>query len=238
MSNLPAEVSAALEIIEGAAQRLEVSQGGDSQFAKLDQNSGLWTYGVDRTEISADSVWVVSLDSIGMGYIAWGGGNNPPIGREVRPITQGAVDRSALDSGLDWKEVVSVTARCVESEEFPEDVGVQITFEASTLGGKKAVHALLAAMKSFYAGNPGKGDNAPLLKLSSQSYENRRYGGTTVNPIFIIDRWAAPDEVMALLDGDEAAPAAAPEPEPTPEPEPAPARSAKKTATRRRRAAA
>tara|TARA_R110000737_G_C14406401_1_gene455158 strand:+ start:84 stop:464 length:381 start_codon:yes stop_codon:yes gene_type:complete len=92
------------------------------------------------------------------------------------------------------------------------DNGDMLSFDTNSYGGRKGVDTLLGAIKSHAA--EGSQFLYPKIKLSSESYANKKRGGKlTYNPLFEIVSWfdengveesgAAPQVEDKAVDADD-----------------------------------
>jgi hypothetical protein len=87
--------------------------------------------------------------------------------------------------GVPFKRAFSFEAKCLDGE----DAGEEVLYNTNSLGGTKAFDSLLLEIQKSLA-TRGAASSFPVLRLSSESYQNRTYGGDTFNPLFEIVGWS------------------------------------------------
>jgi hypothetical protein len=131
-----ASLSSALRTIQ-----TDVGDGGGMVILKMDK-TGHWVFGADQTEVESDSVWAVNPFSFVHGYIAWGDGvvlaeKMAPV---MDPLPETGPAPEAAKRG--WEMQIGVTLACTNGE----DKGMQARYSATSVGGKRAVQTLAAAI--------------------------------------------------------------------------------------------
>jgi len=194
-----ASLSSALRSIE-----TDVGSGGMA-ILKMDR-TGHWVFGADQTEVEDDSVWAVNPFSFVHGYIAWGDGT--VLAETMAPITEPlpATGPAPEAAKRGWEMQIGVTLACTNGE----DQGMQVRYSATSVGGKRAVQTLAAAIAEQVEKDPAK--PVPLVALRKEHYQHKSYG-RIFTPIFEVVSWASldtgPDETPEPeVEEEEAAPEA------------------------------
>jgi hypothetical protein len=146
-------------------------------FLKIDFESGEWLLGQDA-DIVTDEEILVNTTTIMHGWILWSGGRpnksfvsfTQPLPQPMEPI------------GEDYPS---------EGRSFQGaliDDGEPLAFDTNSYGGRKGVDVLLGKIKAHSA--EGSKHLYPKVKLTSESYANKKRGGKlTYNPVFEIVAW-------------------------------------------------
>ena len=152
---------------------------------KMDR-TGHWVFGADQTEVEDDSVWAVNPFSFVHGYIAWGDG--VVLAEKMAPVTEPLPETGPAPEGAKrgWEMQIGVTLACTNGE----DKGMQARYSATSVGGKRAVQTLAAAIAEQVEKNPAK--PVPLVSLRKEHYQHKSYG-RIFTPIFDIVDWASLD---------------------------------------------
>jgi hypothetical protein len=175
-----ASLSSALRTIQ-----TDVGDGGGMVILKMDR-TGHWVFGADQTEVEEDSVWAVNPFSFVHGYIAWGDGTvlAEKMASVVDPLPETGPAPEAAKRG--WEMQVGVTLACTNGE----DKGMQVRYSATSVGGKRAVQTLAAAIAEQVEKDQTK--PVPLVSLRKEHYQHKSYG-RIFTPIFEITGWASLD---------------------------------------------
>jgi hypothetical protein len=173
-----------------ALRAIETEVGGGGMVILKMDKTGHWVFGADQTEVEDDSVWAVNPFSFVHGYIAWGDGQ--VLGESMAPITEPlpATGPAPEAAKRGWEMQIGVTLACTNGE----DKGMQARYSATSVGGKRAVQTLAAAIAEQVEKNPAK--PVPLVALRKEHYQHKSYG-RIYTPIFDVVDWAS-------LDADEA----------------------------------
>ena len=192
-----ASLSSALRTIQ-----TDVSDGG-MVLIKMDR-TGHWVFGADQTEVEDDSVWAVNPFSFVHGYIAWGDGTvlAEKMASVTDPLPETGPAPEAAKRG--WEMQIGVTLACTNGE----DKGMQARYSATSVGGKRAVQTLAAAIAEQVEKDQTK--PVPLVALKKEHYQHKAYG-RIYTPIFEVTGWAsldsaeAPEAVEDVVDEEVAA---------------------------------
>ena len=198
-ANLPAvsSLSTALRSLES-----EVAPGGVA-ILKMDK-TGHWVYGADQTEVEDDSLWAVNPFSFVHGFIAWGDGE--VLGEKMVSVAQPLpeLDGAPPAAKRGWETQVGFSLKCL----IGEDKGLEARFSTTSVGGKRAVQALAAAIATQV--ETDQATPVPVISLKKEHYQHKSYG-KIYTPVFDVVEWVGMD---AEADAIDAAPEAEAE-EPT-----------------------
>ena len=174
-----ASLSSALRTIQ-----TDVGDGG-MVILKMDK-TGHWVFGADQTEVEDDSVWAVNPFSFVHGYIAWGDGVvlAEKMASVTDPLPETGPAPEAAKRG--WEMQIGVTLACTNGE----DQGMQARYTATSVGGKRAVQTLAAAIAEQVEKDQTR--PVPLVALKKEHYQHKSYG-RIFTPIFEVTGWASLD---------------------------------------------
>jgi hypothetical protein len=193
-ANLPSvnDLSAALRRTETLADT-----GGGGIILQLD-TTGHWVFGSDQTEVETDSRWAVNPFSFIHGFIAWGDGE--VLGEVMGPVTEPLPDTGPAPAGAKkgWETQLGVSVQCITGE----DKGLNARYQATSVGGKKALSALGLAIAAQVDKDPSK--PVPLVLLRKEHYQHKSYG-RIFTPVFEIVDWVAMDKEPEVSEDEGAA---------------------------------
>jgi hypothetical protein len=173
----PTDLSTAL----AQSQVQETTGLAGFSFLKMDFESGEWLLGQDAEIVSGELV-LVNTTTIQHGWILWSGGRpNKSFAGFQHPLP------APMDSiGEDYpSEARSFQGALV-------DDGEPLAFDTNSYGGRKGIDVLLGKIKAHSA--EGSKHLFPKVKLTSESYANKKRGGKlTYNPVFEIVTWCDTD---------------------------------------------
>ena len=200
MSNITAFSAAGLPSVSSlssALRSIETDTGASGMVILKMDRTGHWVFGADQTEIEDDSVWAINPFSFVHGYIAWGEGTvlAEKMVSVAEPLPETGPAPDAAKRG--WEMQIGFTLACTNGE----DEGMQARYAATSVGGKKAVQQLAAAIAAQVDKDQTK--PVPLVVLGKEHYQHKTYG-RIYTPIFDIVDWAS-------LNGDTAPSDAEPE---------------------------
>lgn len=163
------------------SQVQETSNLAGFSFLKIDFESGEWLLGQDSDIVTGDEI-LVNTASIMHGWILWSGGRpNKSLVGFTQPLP------TPMDS---IGEDTPSEARSFQGALI--DDGEPIAFDTNSYGGRKGVDVLLGKIKAHSA--EGSKHLYPKVKLTSESYANKKRGGKLVyNPVFEIVAWCDQD---------------------------------------------
>jgi len=167
----PTDLTAAL----AGSQIQETTGLAGFSFLKMDFESGEWLLGQDGDIVTNEEV-LINTTTIQHGWILWSGGrpNKAFVGfTQPLPPPMEAI-------GDDYpSEARSLQGALV-------DDGEMLAFDTNSYGGRKGVDVLLGKIKAHSA--EGSQFLYPKVKLTSESYANKKRGGKlTYNPMFEIE---------------------------------------------------
>lgn len=179
----------------------EVGTGGGVAILKMDR-TGHWVYGADQTEVEDGSTWAINPFSFTHGYIAWGDGD--VLGEKMVPVTEPLPELPPAppQAKQGWQLQVGVSLKCTTGE----DEGLEVRYSATSVGGKRGVQTLAAAIAAQVEKNP----SAPvaLVELKAEHYQHKSYG-RIYTPVFELTGWMGLDGTpAAAVEGEVSAPKA------------------------------
>lgn len=179
-ANLPAVAS-----LTAALRSLEVVAPSSTAILKMDR-TGHWVFGADQTEIESDSLWAVNPFSFVHGFIAWGDGEvlAEVVESITKPLPQVDVPPPGAKKG--WETQVGMGLQCFTGE----DKGMDCRYTATSVGGKRFVQALAAAIAEQVERDQSK--PVPLIKLAKEHYQHKSYG-RIYTPAFEVVKWVGMD---------------------------------------------
>jgi len=206
--------------VANALRTMKVENAGHV-IIKMDK-TGHWVFGADQTEIESDSQWAINPFSFIHGFIAWGDGD--VLGEKMVAINEPLPDLDEAPKGAKkgWESQVGLSMKCTNGE----DAGMEARYTTTSVGGKRAVQTLGAAIADQIEKDPSK--PVAIVSLKKDHYSHKSYG-RIYTPVFEIVGWMGMTE--------EAAPAAEAEGGDAPEPATEAEAPAETAPTRRRRAA-
>ena len=200
MSNITAFSAAGLPSVSSlssALRSIETDAGASGMVILKMDKTGHWVFGADQTEVEDDSVWAINPFSFVHGYIAWGEGVvlAEKMVSVAEPLPETGPAPDAAKRG--WEMQIGFTLACTNGE----DEGMQARYAATSVGGKKAVQQLAAAIAAQVDKDQNK--PVPMVELKKEHYQHKTYG-RIYTPMFDIVDWAS-------LSGDTAPSDAEPE---------------------------
>lgn len=200
MSNITAFSAAGLPSVSSlssALRSIETDAGASGMVILKMDRTGHWVFGADQTEVEDDSVWAINPFSFVHGYIAWGEGTvlAEKMVSVAEPLPETGPAPDAAKRG--WEMQIGFTLACTNGE----DEGMQARYAATSVGGKKAVQQLAAAIAAQVDKDQNK--PVPMIVLGKEHYQHKTYG-RIYTPVFDIVDWAS-------LNGDTAPSDAEPE---------------------------
>lgn len=166
-----------LAVALAGSQVQETSRLVGFSFLKMDFESGEWLLGQD-SDIVTDETILVNTTTIQHGWILWSGGRpnkvfvnfTQPLPVPMAPIGEDSPSEARTFQGA------------------LVDDGEPLLFDTNSYGGRKGVDVLLGKIKAHSA--EGSQHLYPKVKLTSESYANKKRGGKeTFNPVFEIVAW-------------------------------------------------
>jgi hypothetical protein len=164
--------------------------------------TGHWVFGADQTEAEEDSKWAINPFSFVHGYIAWGDGE--VLGEKMVSVSQPLpeLEPAPPQSKKGWETQVGLSLKCISGE----DAGLEARYSTTSVGGKRAVQTLAAAIAAQVERDQDK--PVPVVLLKKEHYQHKSYG-RIYTPVFEIVEWVSMDGEPSAPEGDEPPPAAA-----------------------------
>jgi len=154
---------------------------GGKAFLSYSGKMGKYSFGKDKENITGDVI-VVNTPTLRHGWALWVDKSctskyvsfvhDLPAAPQEEPNKQGKMQSPAEARGFDAA--------------FLDDKETIISFETSTMGGRKAVDSVLNALKVKSASGEAN-FLFPVITLNENSYEGNN--GTVYNPVFKITDW-------------------------------------------------
>ena len=186
-----------------ALRSLEHEVGGTGMAILKMDKTGHWVFGADQTEIEDDSTWAVNPFSFVHGYIAWGEGD--VLGEKMVPVADPLPEMDVPPPGAKrgWELQVGMSLKCMSGE----DKGLEVTYNVTSVGGKRAVQKLALDI----AAQVEKDQTKPVavVRLKKEHYTHKSYG-RIYTPIFDITSWIGLDGQADEMPASEPAADAAP----------------------------
>jgi hypothetical protein len=173
----PTDLSTAL----AQSQVQETTGLAGFSFLKIDFETGEWFLGQDA-EIVSDELVLVNTTTIQHGWILWSGGRpNKSFVGFSQPLPQ-PMEAIGDDHPSEARSFQGALI----------DDGEPLAFDTNSYGGRKGIDVLLGKIKAHSA--EGSKHLFPKVKLTSESYANKKRGGKlTFNPVFEIVAWCDTD---------------------------------------------
>jgi len=206
MSNITAFKNAGLPSVQSLSSALrsiksDATEGGNV-ILKMDK-TGHWVFGADQTEVEDDSIWAINPFSFVHGYIAWGEGD--VLGEKMVPVAEPLPEMDVPPPGAKrgWELQVGMSLKCMSGE----DKGLEVTYNVTSVGGKRAVQKLALDI----AAQVEKDQTKPVavVRLKKEHYTHKSYG-RIYTPIFDITSWIGLDGQADEMPASEPAADAAP----------------------------
>lgn len=180
-----------------ALRSLEHEVGGTGMAILKMDKTGHWVFGADQTEVEDDSTWAVNPFSFVHGFIAWGEGD--VLGEKMVPVADPLPELDAAPPGAKrgWELQVGMSLKCMSGE----DKGLEVTYNVTSVGGKRAVQKLALDI----AAQVEKDQTKPVavVRLKKEHYTHKSYG-RIYTPIFEITAWVGLDGQSDAQPADDA----------------------------------
>jgi hypothetical protein len=205
MSNITTFSSAGLPAVSSlvtALRNIAVDVGpAGTAILKMDK-TGHWVFGADQAEIEEDSKWAINPFSFVHGYICWGDGE--VLGEKMVSTSQPLpeLEPAPPQSKKGWEIQAGLSLRCISGE----DAGLQARYNTTSVGGKRAVLALGAAIVAQVERDQSK--PVPVVLLKKEHYQHKNYG-RIYTPVFEIVEWVSMEGDASSGDDETPPPAAA-----------------------------
>lgn len=185
MSNIVAFKNANLPSVQSLSTALRSMNKESNQMGnvilKMDKG-GHWVFGADQTEIEDNSLWAVNPFSFVHGYICWGDGE--VLGEKMVSVAEPLPElgEAPVSSKRGWEKQVGLSLKCMNGE----DKGIEVRFSTTSVGGKRAVQDLAAALAEQVDKDQTK--PVPVIELGKSHYTHKSYG-KIYTPEFTIKEW-------------------------------------------------
>ena len=158
---------------------------GGTVILKMDK-TGHWVFGADQTEVEDGSTWAINPFSFVHGYIAWGDGE--VLGEKMVPVSSPLPDMDVSPAGAKrgWEIQIGMSLKCLDGE----DEGMEARYATTSVGGKRAVQALVLAIAAQVEADQNK--PVPIVVLKKEHYQHKSYG-RIFSPVFDIQKWIGMD---------------------------------------------
>ena len=190
MSNLSVFSKAglpAISTLSTALKSMAVSAAGPSGVVilKMDK-TGHWVFGADQTEVEDDSTWAVNPFSFVHGFIAWGDGE--VLGEKMVAVSQPLpeIDDAPPGAKKGWEQQIGMSLKCLSGD----DKGMEVRFTTTSVGGKRSVQTVAAALAEQVEKDQTK--PVAVVKLKKDHYQHKSYG-KIYTPVFEIVEWISMD---------------------------------------------
>lgn len=198
MSNMTVFKGANLPAVKTMATALrslqsEVGNTG-TVIIKMDK-TGHWVFGADQTEVEDGSQWAINPFSFIHGFIAWGDGE--VLGEKMVPISEPLPELDNAPGGAKrgWEMQVGLSMKCISGD----DEGMEARYTTTSVGGKRAVQTLGAAIADHIESNPA--EPVAIVDLKKEHYSHKSYG-RIYTPVFDIVGWMGMGAEEAADEGD------------------------------------
>ena len=148
---------------------------------KMDR-TGHWVFGADQTEAEDDARWAVNPFSFVHGFIAWGDGE--VLGEKMVAVSQPLpeIDDAPPGAKKGWEQQIGMSLKCLTGD----DAGMEARFTTTSVGGKRGVQTIAAALAEQVEKDQTK--PVPVVMLKRDHYQHKSYG-KIYTPIFEVVEW-------------------------------------------------
>lgn len=176
-ANLPA-----ISSLSSALKSIAVSAGPSGVVILKMDKTGHWVFGADQTEVEDDSTWAVNPFSFVHGFIAWGDGE--VLGEKMVPISQPLpeIDDAPPGAKKGWEQQIGMALKCLTGD----DKGMEARFTTTSVGGKRSVQTIAAALAEQVDKDQTK--PVPVVRLKKDHYLHKSYG-KIYTPVFDVIEW-------------------------------------------------
>lgn len=181
---------------------------GGSVYAALDGNTGILTFGRNKSEIPAGSRFVVTIEPCLHGWRDWQTGKvvremMVPILEAGRPTPpQGEPKCGDLPKPRErdgWTETVTLKMSGLDGDL----AGIILTLDCSNQSSRGAADELLAEIIDMMGTPEGEeGLFNPVIELAVDSYENKTYRRRVYFPVFKITGWTDGERIIPANEVD------------------------------------
>ena len=189
MSNLSVFSKAglpAISTLSTALKSISASAGPVGVVILKMDKTGHWVFGADQTEVEDDSTWAVNPFSFVHGFIAWGDGE--VLGEKMVAVSQPLpeIDDAPPGAKKGWEQQIGMSLKCLTGD----DTGMEARFTTTSVGGKRAVQTIAAALAEQVEKDQTK--PVAVVTLKKDHYQHKSYG-KIYTPVFEIVEWISMD---------------------------------------------
>ncbi len=202
MSNLSVFSKAglpAISTLSSALKSISASAGPVGVVILKMDKTGHWVFGADQTEVEDDSTWAVNPFSFVHGFIAWGDGE--VLGEKMVAVSQPLpeIDDAPPGAKKGWEQQIGMSLKCLTGD----DKGMEARFTTTSVGGKRGVQTIAAALAEQVEKDQTK--PVPVVMLKKDHYQHKSYG-KIYTPVFEIVEWVSmegeePEKVAPVAAG-------------------------------------
>ena len=187
MSNLSVFSKAglpAISTLSSALKSISASAGPVGVVILKMDKGGHWVFGADQTEVEDESTWAVNPFSFVHGFIAWGDGE--VLGEKMVAVSQPLpeIDEAPPGAKKGWEQQIGMSLKCLTGD----DAGLDARFTTTSVGGKRGVQTIAAALAEQVDLDQTK--PVPVVRLKKDHYQHKSYG-KIYTPIFEIVEWVS-----------------------------------------------
>ena len=168
----------------------KVAQAATATYSFLKmEKSGSWVHGAQQTEVPEGTEFLINPATFDHGYVAWDDGEK--LGEIIARITDPLPELPPVPAGAkSWDFQLGFHLASA-------DDGAQFIYRATSVGGKRVIAQVAAAVADRV--EAGEAKLVPVVTLTSASYKHPKYG-KIYNPLMDVVRWVsmpAPGETKA-----------------------------------------
>ena len=157
-------------------------------------SNGEWYLGLEKEVVSGEKV-LIDPATFEAGFISWVAGQvNAEVMKNFQdgPVTQ--ADLPPLPKGAEWNQQMAVSGMLM-------DDGTKATMKLSSLGGRRALGALIKEINTRF--EEDEEADIPVVKLSSGAYTHKIHGEIFF-PVLEIEKWVTFEEAEKIANSFEA----------------------------------
>jgi len=172
----------AISTLSSALKSISASAGPVGVVILKMDKGGHWVFGADQTEVEDDSTWAVNPFSFVHGFIAWGDGE--VLGEKMVAVSQPLpeIDDAPPGAKKGWEQQIGMSLKCLTGD----DAGMEARFTTTSVGGKRGVQTIAAALAEQVEKDQTK--PVPVVMLKRDHYQHKSYG-KIYTPVFEIVEW-------------------------------------------------
>lgn len=162
-----------------ALRKVATAAQATYSFLKMEK-TGSWVHGAQQTEVPEDAEFLINPATFDHGYVAWGDGEK--FGEVIAPIIDPLPELPPVPAGAkSWDFQLGFHLASA-------DDGAQFVFRATSVGGKRVIAQMAAAVAERI--EAGETKLVPVVTLTSESYKHSKYG-KIYNPVMDVVRWVS-----------------------------------------------